>query len=200
LLKANELHDGTKLDGVKTVKFSATIMGLKAVSFIDADAGKVRIELWKNGKLASIEQLEGDGGWQWQNGHKNALPANRVAEMKNSFYSGVMGLRKSVIDGMQVVNVKKMNNSITSVMCKYNGNEYIFAFNNQGQLVLEGSKAGTSSQASVSALTDLRPVQGVMIPFHEVLSSGAQKMVIQYDNFEINPMIGADAWLVPNAI
>ncbi|MDN3548078.1 hypothetical protein [Mucilaginibacter aquaedulcis] len=200
LLKANELHGGTKLDGVKTVKFSATIMGLKAVSFIDADAGKVRIELWKNGKLASIEQLEGDGGWQWQNGHKNALPANRVAEMKNSFYSGVMGLRKSVIDGMQIVNVKKMNNSITSVMCKCNGNEYIFAFNNQGQLVLEGSKAGTSSQASVSALTDLRPVQGVMIPFHEVLSSGAQKMVIQYDNFEINPMIGADAWLVPNAI
>ena len=110
LLRANELHGGAKLDAVKTVKFSATIMGIKAVSFIDTDAGKVRIELWKNFKLASIEQLEGDGGWQWQNGHKNALPANRVAEMKNSFYSGVMGLRKSVIDGMQVVNIKKINN------------------------------------------------------------------------------------------
>lgn len=200
LLKANELHGGNKLDAVKTVKFSATIMGLKAVSLIDVDARKVRIELWKNGRVASVEQLDGEGGWQWQNGRKNALPANRIAEMKNSFYSGVMGLRRSVIDGMQVINIKKMNNGITSVMCKYNGNEYIFAINNQGQLVLEGSKAGISSQASVSALTDLRTVQGVTIPFHEVSSSGTQKMVIQYDNFEINPSFGTDAWLVPAGV
>ncbi|MEN0055348.1 MAG: hypothetical protein AAGC65_16855 [Mucilaginibacter sp.] len=200
LLKANELHGGTKLDAVKTVKFSATIMGLKAVSLIDVNAGKVRIELWKNGKLASVEQLEGDGGWQWQNGHKNALPANRAAEMKNSFYSGIMGLRKSIIDGMQVVNIKKINNNITSVMCKYNGSEYIFAFNNQGQLVLDGSKSSTSPQATVSALTDLRDVQGVMIPFHEVLSTGAQKMVIQYDNFEINPVIDNSSWDTPSGV
>jgi len=195
LLKANSIHGGNKLDMIKTMRYSATIMGVKAISYVDIPGNKIRIELWENSKMVSVEQEENGDGWQWLNGRKAAMPAARIAEMKSTFYSGLLGLRKPAINQMQVLNMQKLKNNTYSVLCKLDGNDYIFAINDQNQLVAEANK--TFGRTSISVLSDLRPVQGIMIPFHEVVTSGIKKLVIQYDSFEINPVFNADTWSVP---
>ncbi|MGN8069747.1 hypothetical protein [Mucilaginibacter sp. 22184] len=195
LLDANNAHGGRKLDTIKTLRYTATIMGVKAVSYVDIQDNKIRIELWENEKVISTEQEENGIGWQWLNGKKADMPPARIAEMKSTFYSGLLGLRKPAINQMQVLHMQKLKNNTYSVQCKLDGNDYIFAINNQNQLVAEANK--TFGRTSVSALSDLRPVQGIMIPFHEVVTSGIKKLVIQYDSFEINPVFNADTWAVP---
>ena len=196
LLKANNAHGGSKLDMIKTLRYTAIIMGVKAISYVDIASNKIRIELWENGKMISVEQEENGDGWQWLNGRKAAMPAARIAEMKSTFYSGLLGLRQSAINQMQVVSAQKLKgNNTYSVLCKLDGNDYIFAINNQNQLVAEANK--TSGRTSISVLSDLRPVQGIMIPFHEVVTSGIKKLVIQYDSFEINPAFTEGTWAVP---
>ena len=195
LLKANSIHGGNKLDMIKTMRYSATIMGVKAISYVDIPGNKIRIELWENSKMVSVEQEENGDGWQWLNGRKAPMPPARIAEMKSTFYSGLLGLRKPAINQMQVLNMQKLKNNTYSVLCKLDGNDYIFAINDQNQLVAEANK--TFGRTSISVLSDLRPVQGIMIPFHEVVTSGIKKLVIQYDSFEINPVFNADTWSVP---
>lgn len=195
LLMANSIHGDNKLDMVKTMRYSATIMGVKAISYVDIPGNKIRIELWENGKMVSVEQEENGDGWQWLNGRKAAMPASRIAEMKSTFYSGLLGLRKPAINQMQVLNMQKLKNNTYSVLCKLDGNDYIFAINDQNQLVAEANK--TFGRTSISVLSDLRPVQGIMIPFHEVVTSGIKKLVIQYDSFEINPAFNGDTWDIP---
>ncbi|WP_143013929.1 hypothetical protein [Mucilaginibacter sp. OK268] len=195
LLKANSIHGDSKLDMIKTMRYSATIMGVKAISYVDIPDNRIRIELWENGKMVSVEQEENGDGWQWLNGRKAPMPAARIAEMKSTFYSGLLGLRKPAINQMQVLNMQKLKNNTYSVLCKLDGNDYIFAINDKNQLVAEANK--TFGRTSISVLSDLRPVQGIMIPFHEVVTSGIKKLVIQYDSFEINPAFNADTWGVP---
>ena len=198
LLKANTVHGGNKLDMIKTMRYSAIIMGVEAVSYVDIPGNKIRIELWENGRIVSIEQEENGDGWQWLNGKKAVMPSPRIAEMKSTFYSGLLGLRKPAINQMQVLNAQKLKNNTYSVLCKLDGNDYIFAINDQNQLVAEANK--TSGRTSISVLSDLRPVHGVVIPFHEVVTSGIKKLVIRYDNFEINPLFNEDTWSVPAGI
>lgn len=195
LLKANDAHGGNSLDMMKTARLSATIMGLKAVELIDIAGKKVRVELWKNGKLASVEQTEGNSGWKWANGNKTNLSADRLAEMKSTLYSGLLGLRKPVLNQMQVIGTQKLKNGGYSVLCRMDGNDYIFAINDQNLLTAYGNK--TAGKTSVALLSDLRPVQGITIPFHETLTSGLQKLSIQYDNCDINPDLDDNNWAIP---
>ena len=198
LLEANSVHGGNKLDMIKTMRYSATIMGVKAVSHVDIPGNRIRIELWENDRIVSIEQEENGNGWQWLNGRKAAMPPERIAEMKSTLYSGLLGLRKPAINQMQVLSMQKLKNNTYSILCKLDGNDYIFAINDQNQLVAEANK--TFGRTSISVLSDLRAVQGIMIPFREVVTSGIKKLVIQYDSFEINPAFNGDTWGVPTGM
>lgn len=195
LLKANLAHGGRALDIIKTMRYSAVIMGVKAISYTDINNNKLRIELWENGRLVSVEQMDGNSGWRWLQGKKAPMPPNRVAEMKSTFYSGLLGLRKPALNQMQILNMQKLKNNTYSVLCRLNGNDYIFAINSENQLAAEANK--TAGRTSVSALFDLRSVQGIMIPFKEVVTTGFKKLVIDYDDFEINPVIDKGIWDSP---
>jgi len=198
LLKANLAHGGHALDIVKTMHYSALIMGVKAVSYTDIYNHKLRIELWENDRLVSVEQMDGNNSWRWIQGKKAPLPPNRIAEMKSTFYSGLLGLRKPALNQMQVLNMQKLKNNTYSILGRLEGNDYIFALNNQNLLVAEANK--TSGRTSVSALSDLRSVQGILIPFKEIVTTGFKKLIIEYENFEINPSFATATWAVPAAI
>ncbi|WPU91250.1 hypothetical protein SNE25_18195 [Mucilaginibacter sabulilitoris] len=198
LLKANLAHGGHALDIIKTMRYSAVIMGVKAISYTDIYDNKLRIELWENGQLVSVEQMDGNDGWRWLQGKKAPMPPNRVAEMKSTFYSGLLGLRKPALNQMQVLNMQKLKNNTYSVLCRLDGNDYIFAINSQNQLVAEANK--TAGRTSVSALFDLRAIQGIIIPFKEVVTTGFKKLVIEYDDFEINPGIDNSTWDSPAGV
>jgi hypothetical protein len=196
LLKANAAHGGDKLNALKTARLTGSVSGLKVMELIDIPNSKVRVEVWKNGKPVSVQQTEGNTGWQWSVGSKSDLPANSVAEVKTALYTGVIGLRKSLLNQMQIINTQKIpNNNMYTVQCKLNGNEYVFAINDQNQLMAYGYKIGEKTLFSM--LSDLRPVQGITIPYHEVTTSGQQKLNIQYDNMDVNPVLDQQSWAVP---
>jgi len=196
LLKANATHGGDKLNALKTARLTGSISGLKVVELIDIPNGKVRVEIWKNGKPVSVQQTEGDTGWQWNDGIKTELPANNIAEIKTVLYTGVIGLRKSSLDQMQVMNTQKIpNNNMYTVQCKLNSNEYVFAINDQNQLMAYGYKVGDKTLFSM--LSDLRPVQGITIPYREATTSGKLKLSIQYDSMDVNPVLDQQSWAVP---
>ncbi|UOE49298.1 hypothetical protein MTO98_33430 [Mucilaginibacter sp. SMC90] len=196
LLKANAIHGGDKLNALKTARLTGSVSGLKVVELIDITNSKVRVEVWKNSKPVSVQQTEGNTGWQWSSGNKSDLPANSVAEVKTALYTGVIGLRKSLLDQMQIVNTQKIaNNNMYTVQCKLNGNEYVFAVNDKNQLMAYGYKVGDKTLFSM--LSDLRPVQGITIPYHEATTSGQQKLNIQYDSMDVNPVLDEQSWAVP---
>ncbi|MDN3548077.1 hypothetical protein [Mucilaginibacter aquaedulcis] len=195
LLKANLAHGGHALDVIKTMHYSAIIMGIKAESYIDVNNQKLRIELWDNDNMVSVEQMDGNNSWRWMQGKKAPLPATRIAEMRSTFYSGLLGLRKAALNQMQVLNMQKLKNNTYSVLGRLNNNDYIFAINSQNLLVAEANK--TSGRTSVSALADLRLIQGIMIPFKETVTTGFKKLLIEYTDFEINPKIDNNQWAIP---
>ncbi|MEO3402445.1 hypothetical protein AAFN85_00985 [Mucilaginibacter sp. CAU 1740] len=196
LLKANAAHGGDKLNSLKTARLTGSVAGLKVVELIDIPGNKVRVEVWKNGKPVSVQQTEGDSGWQWSNGSKTDLPTVGVAGIKTALYTGVIGLRKSALDQMQIVNTQKVPNSNAyAIACKLNGNDFVFAINDRNQLMAYAYKVG--SKASSSVVSDMRPVQGITIPFREASTSGGQKLEIQYDNMDVNPVFDAQSWAVP---
>jgi hypothetical protein len=146
LLRANTVHGGDKLNNLKTARLTGSVSGLKVVELIDIPNNKVRVEIWKNGKPVSVQQTEGDSGWQWNGGNKSELPANNVAEIKTALYTGVIGLRKPLLDQMQIAAPQKVpNNNMYTVACKLNGNEYVFAINDQNQLMAYGYKVGSKT-------------------------------------------------------
>lgn len=194
LLKANAAHGGTALNNIKTVSFSATLQGMQANSYIDLRGNRVRMEFRQGGKLVQVEQLEGESGWQWQSGKVSSLPANRAAEMRGAFYSGLLGLRQSQINAANIKSVKPANNGYT-IVCEQNGKSYAYLLNDQGRMT--GSADQSGQTANFSAYANFRSVSGVLIPFNEVLSSGKQKIAIQYKSFEINPAFTESIWAKP---
>jgi len=46
-------------------------------------------------------------------------------------------------------------------------------------------------------LSDLRPVQGITIPYREATTSGQQKLNIQYESMDVNPVLDGQSWAVP---
>jgi hypothetical protein len=196
LLKANAAHGGDKLNALKTARLTGSVSGLKVVELIDIPNSKVRVEIWKNGKPVSVQQTEGSNGWQWSSGNKSDLPANNVAEIKTALYTGVIGLRRSSLDQMQIINTQKIpDNDMYTVQCRLNGNEYVFAINNQNQLMAYGYKVGDKTLFAM--LSDLRPVQGITIPYREATTSGQQKLNIQYESMDVNPVLDGQSWAVP---
>ncbi|MEO3402446.1 hypothetical protein AAFN85_00990 [Mucilaginibacter sp. CAU 1740] len=196
LLKANAAHGGDKLNTLKTVRLTGSVSGLKVIELIDIPNSKVRVEVWKNGKPVSVQQAEGNTGWQWNGSNKSDLPANNVAEVKTALYTGVLGLRKPLLSQLQIVKTQKVpNNNIYTVACKLNGADCVFAINDQSQLMAYGYQLG--SKTSYSVVSDLRPVQGITLPFHENSTSGDQKLNIQYDNIDMNPVLDAQNWATP---
>jgi hypothetical protein len=194
LLKANAVHGGTALDNLKSIGFTATMQGLKINSYVDIAGQRVRLEVRQNDKLAQVEQLEGNGGWMWQQGKTSQLPANRVSEMRAVFISGLLGLRKEQLAGISIKSVKpfKAGTAITTIK---GGKQFVFMLNDKSQLMGEANDVGNSVSSSV--YTNLRTNNGLLLPFQETASSGGQKNVILYKEYEVNVNYPETIWNRP---
>jgi hypothetical protein len=194
LLKANAVHGGSTLDGIKTVKFTATAQGLQASGFVDVSGERVRLEMHQNGKLLQVEQTEGQTGWQWRAGSTSSLTRARIAEMSSSFYSGILGLRKSAIS-TAVIKGMKSSAAGTVVVYEHNGQTHAFMISGNGRLT--GGADQTGQTTTTSTYSNFQTVNGVLVPFHELNTTGNQRVAIQYQSFEINPSLPESTWGKP---
>ena len=164
LQKANQVQGGNRLDELHTVKATATAGALTLVTKIDLVHKKQRLEIWKGSTLANVKQAQVDD------------------------YSGILGLRNPMIAHMQTLQVKRLGGN-TSVIAQLNGNEYIYLLNEQGQLIGDGTKINGTLQTSV--YSDMRMVDGLLLPFSELLQINGQKLQMRYTQYEINPSFSA---------
>ena len=162
LRKANHIQGGSRLDQLHSVKATATAGALTMITKIDLTQMKYRLELWKGSTLANVEEGRADD------------------------YSGILGLRSSVIARMQTLEVKHLGAN-TSVMARLDGREYIYLLNDQGQLIGDGSKIDGKMQTSV--YSDFRTVDGLLLPFSELLQINGQKLQLRYTQYEIDPSL-----------
>jgi len=194
LLKANTVHGGNILDKVKTVSMTATLEGLQVSTIIDVPGERVRFEVKQNGKLLQVEQKEGQNGWIWRNGQTGALPVTRMAELSAVFTSGILGLRKSIIEKFKVVGFKRADAGIT-VICMLNGKKYIFILNNEGRMLASGDNSGKAVTSSVYA--DFRKSDGVLVPFKELITTDNRKTTVLYDSLNFNIPLDNSRWTKP---
>lgn len=159
LQKANAVQGGSHLDGVHTVKATATAGPLTLVTKIDLMRKKQRLEIYKGSTLANSKDADVDD------------------------FNGILGLRNPVIARMQTAQVKRLGAN-TSVAVQVGSSEYIYLLNDQGQLVGDGAKINGTLQTSV--YSDFRMVDGVLLPFSELLQINGQKLQVRYTQYEIN--------------
>lgn len=192
LYQANKVQGGTALDNLQRITVSAMVNGLTVVSTVDLARERIRIEMWQGNTLTGIEQLAGNEGWQWQNGKRSALSAARQRELKTGFVSGVLGLRKAVIDRMQNLQVKTGSDNTFSITGRIDGEDHLFLFNEKGELI--GEASGRPGQSSVSRYGNLKPVNGILLPFAENLTVNGRTLSIQYNHYTINPALTDQDW------
>ncbi|WP_345331636.1 hypothetical protein [Mucilaginibacter defluvii] len=196
LLKANATHGGTKLDNVKTITFEATVQGISVTGYVAVTGERLRLEMSKGGKLLQVQQLEGGSGWEWQGGRTAPLTTTRINEMRTSFYTGILGLRKSEIEALTIESVKT-GKAGTAIVCMQNGKRYAFIINDKGQMSASGDLATKVPLTTV--YSDFRQTDGILMPYAELNTAGKQQLSTQYSNFRINPVIPPQTWNKPGA-
>jgi hypothetical protein len=188
LYKANKVQGGSALDNIGSIRARATVSMYTVTSLVDLSLKRLRIEIHQGGTLKSIEQFDSHGAWQWENGKKKALPADRLKEMKSAFESGVLALRRSVIDRMTNLEINRGANGKTAVIAELDGIKHAFLFNDRGELIGDGY--GTS----FTDYSNLKTVSGILLPFSEKQKSGANNLTVTYTEYEINPTISESEW------
>ncbi len=194
--KAHQAQGGAALDAIKTLQVSASISGVSVTVKTDLDAGKIRTELSSRGKLAVVEQVDGNTGWQWKDGKQQPLSDSRLQEMKHSMHTGILAFAQKNLSRLQMAKVQQGQNNMNLLTVKQDGGTDVFVIDSQGKLVADGSSLNNLKQMSVYA--DFQKVQGVLVPFQEVQTSGLNKMVIRYESYRINPGFTSADWAVPN--
>jgi hypothetical protein len=188
LYKANNVQGGSALDNIRSIRARATVSMYTITSMVDIPQKRLRIEIRQGGTLKSIEQFDGNGAWQWENGKKKPLPADRLKEMKNAFESGVLALRRSVIDRMTNLEIKGRANGKTAVIAELDGVKHAYLINDRGELI------GDGYATSFTDYSNLKTVSGILLPFSEKQKSGTNNLSVTYTEYEINPTISESEW------
>ena len=188
LYNANRVQGGSALDNIRSIRARATVSLYTITSLVDLLQKRLRIEIHQGGTLQRIEQFDSNGAWQWENGKKKPLPADRLKEMKNAFESGVLALRRSVIDRMTNLEIKGRANGKTAVIGELDGVKHAYLFNDRGELI------GDGYATTFTDYSNLKTVSGILFPFSEKQKSGTNNLSVTYTEYEINPAINESAW------
>lgn len=188
LYNANKAQGGNALDNIRSIRARATVSLYTITSLVDLLQKRLRIEIHQGGTLQRIEQFDSNGAWQWENGKKKPLPADRLKEMKNAFESGVLALRRSVIDRMTNLEIKGRANGKTAVIGELDGVKHAYLFNDRDELI------GDGYATTFTDYSNLKTVSGILLPFSEKQKSGTNNLSVTYIEYEINPAINESAW------
>ena len=193
LLKANAAHGGAALDGIKRVSFAATSQGVQIKGFIDIPGNRLRMEVHQGSKLVQIEQVEGKAGWQWREGKVSELAADRIEEIQSPLYSGLLGLRKVIINASQLSIQQTAQGYILTG--EYKGKQYAIAIDRQWRMMASADQAGATP--TTTTYSDFRTISGVLVAFGEVNKIDGQSVPVQYQTFTIDPDLPASTWSKP---
>jgi hypothetical protein len=197
LAAANTAQGGAKLDNLKTLRLKGNGMGLDITILVDVANQRIRNEIWSGGKLAAVEQVQGNAGWQWANNQKTPLTAKRIKELKRGFKTGILGLQSNLIKtaSIQSAEIKEEGN-VKTVIVEIDGEKYGMVFDANDYLVGEVSVSEDGKETTISK--DFRKVDGIVFPFSSTATSELETVVINFTSVEVNPAFVENHWSVPN--
>lgn len=196
LSKLRARYGGESIDKLTTVRERSTVNGsLQIVSLYDVTNNKLRAEMWQQGKLLLVKQVEGDEGWQWMKGVKKPLSQEEKEEMQIGIYQGVVGLHN------------KLNNYFRQGTVTTSTGDYLVTFYiNDNKLVyligsdftLKGS-AYTIHQGDpkMSVYKNFTHKNGITYPGTTEFRDGQTTITGNATSIEFNPVFTAADWKTP---
>lgn len=193
--KLRTRYGGENIDRITTVREKATLNGtFQAVALYDVINHKVRAELWQQGHLQLVKQLEGNEGWQWMNGVKKPLSAAEKNELEAGLYQGVVGLHnklnKYFLEG--TVSPSKGDYILTFFI---NGTKVVYLVGSD--FSLKGNAYSTQGVPNISVYKNFIKKGGITYPVTTETSDGKTTITINTTTTEFNPVLTAADWKTP---
>lgn len=185
-------YGGTAIDAIRTYKVQADMGAIKLVSYNDLANGRFRNEMYQQGKLLMVEQIDAKGGWQWVNGKRTPSTRQRIQETRYNDYVGILGLQKSRNKAFTTGQVKAVKNGY-QVTFQIDGNTFGYLIDKEDNIVADSYKIGTISQTK--AYSDHKNIGGILVPFKTTATDGKNKVSIVYRSMEVNVPLETD-WKV----
>lgn len=196
LKKAYRAHGGKFLDEVATFRMEGMMNRFKVVVTVDFSRRWVRNEFYQGNKLLMLEQLEGDRGWQTEQGNRSVMTADRVKDIQYSLITGIWGLRQNNQKNVTVLKTERNTNSGgVNVFVRIKGQDYVWMFDERNRMIGEGTVVNGVQQMEAS--TDFRTVSNIVIPFTQSDQTGAQNFTIKWNRVVINLPLTEKDWSEP---
>lgn len=202
LKAANAVHGGARLDNLKTLKLTGKLTGASGavnydvVILYDFVRQRNRNELAQNGKLDTVEQLDGAASFSWTKGRKSPLSEARTAEMKQGFSTGIFGLRGDVLKSVKATSISiDQEKNLKTVKVLIGGKEYGWLFDAENRLIVEASTEDNQQRLDLSE--DFRAVSGVLLPFSNASQIGSLILELNLSAVEVNPNLTEKDWALP---
>jgi hypothetical protein len=196
LEKIKLAHGGSAIDSIATIEAIMETSDIEFKVLIDLKRKVLRLEsLAPNFRY--IEQLEGDSGWIYQNGEISKITDNRVAEMRNTFYSGLFLLQTPILNRIELLDVRDNGKGFKVLKLQLDGiisGMVVDAVTNR----LVGTAKFNTLGNEITYLSDFREVDGVLIAFREEVETDEKDIIIQHTSYAINPIWDTDVWERPD--
>ncbi len=196
LRKIKLAHGGSAIDSIATVEAIMETSGIEFKVLLDIKRKFLRLESLSP-SFRYVEQLEGQSGWIYQDGEIKVMPENRIAEMRNTFYSGLFLLQTPILNRIDVLATRDDGKGFKVLKLDLDGNisgMILDALNNR----LVGTAKFNAIGNEITYLSDFRLVDGILVPFREEIETDRQNVLIQNNSYTINPVWDANVWDRPD--
>jgi len=192
-IKLRDIYGGKALDAIKTYIIEAEFNGVKLISYNDVAGNRFRNEMYKNGKLIAIEQMDANGGWLWNNGKKTISNSERLNEVIYNDYIGILGLQQKNITAFSKGAVTA-NSKGYHVEFKVDGHTFIYLLDKNYQIVGDSYLIGNKKQ--INSYSNNKTIDGIKMPFNTIVSDGNSKVTLTYQSIKFNTPL-ATTWSEP---
>lgn len=196
LEKIKSAHGGSGIDSIATVEAVMETSGIEFKVLLDLKRKFLRLESLSP-TFRYIEQLEDESGWMYQDGQIQEIPDNRVAEMRNTFYSGLFLLQTPVLNRIKVLDVRDNGKGFKVLKLNLDGNISGMVMDS-GNNRLVGTAKFNALGNEITYLSDFREVDGILIAFKEEVETDGQNVLIQNNSYTINPVWDSTVWERPD--
>ncbi|RYF24478.1 MAG: hypothetical protein EOO42_05725 [Flavobacteriales bacterium] len=183
LKKVRAIYGGNALDEIKTYTVEAEFNGIKLISYNDLAGGRFRNEMFNQGKLVAVEQIDTNGGWLWNNGKKTVSNEERRQEVKYNDHIGVLGLQNKNNSAFAKGNVQATKDGY-AVSFQVDEHQFVYLLDHNYNIIGDSYQIGKNKQ--INTYSNNKTINGIKMPFTTVTSDGKIKATLQYKSFEIN--------------
>ncbi|MBS1497536.1 MAG: hypothetical protein JST09_04995 [Bacteroidetes bacterium] len=174
---------GKAIDEMKSLLTECVINGVKIIIKKNFTNNSVRIEFYKDGKIALITQWNGNDGWEWSENKKRPISDKKEKDLRYNFFTGVAALRKSSIDLLAKGSVTKEGNGYC-LNYLIDGINFKMITDKDYKIISESNSI--TGEPFVSRYSNYKTISGILFPFNEEDETGGQAYETVFTRIIVN--------------